>query len=178
MDEYRHQALYRETQRFGQAWIVLIVGGIAAMMWFAAFQQFVIGKPFGDNPAPDIVLVITLGIFGILFPVFFFTMKLVTEVREDGIYVKFFGFHRKWHRFGFEDMERCWARTYSPLLEYGGWGIRIGKKGRAYNVSGKQGIQIVFREGKRLLIGTQNPEQFITTVYSYAQHLQGTGEPT
>lgn len=178
MEEYRSQPLFREVQRFGQVWIVMIVGGIAVLMWWAAIQQLVLKQPFGDRPAPDVVLVISVAVFGVLFPVFFLSVRLVTEVREDGIYVKYHGFHRKWHRFGFEDMERCYARTYRPLLEYGGWGIRMGRKGKAYNVGGREGIQIVFRDGKRLLIGTRKPEQFISTVYSRAQHLQGTREET
>lgn len=42
-------------------------------------------------------------------------------------------------------------------MDYGGWGLRLGffGKGRAYNISGNIGMQIVFKDGKKLLIGTQ-----------------------
>jgi hypothetical protein len=40
-------------------------------------------------------------------------------------------------------------------MEYGGWGIKYGKMGKAYNVSGNRGVQLEFTDGKRLLIGSQ-----------------------
>jgi hypothetical protein len=44
------------------------------------------------------------------------------------------------------------------LTEYGGWGIKGTKHDRAFNISGKQGIQLEFKDGNRLLIGTQKPQ--------------------
>jgi hypothetical protein len=56
-------------------------------------------------------------------------------------------------------LESCSVRTYSPLGEYGGWGIKygLGGAGKVYNVRGNQGLQLVFKDGSRLLIGTQKP---------------------
>ena len=47
------------------------------------------------------------------------------------------------------------------MMEYGGYGMRSGsrKYGKAYNVSGKTGLQLYLSNGKKLLIGTQNPRQ-------------------
>lgn len=39
--------------------------------------------------------------------------------------------------------------------DYGGWGIRYGRKGKAFNVFGSRGLQLEFTNGKRLLIGSQ-----------------------
>jgi hypothetical protein len=39
-------------------------------------------------------------------------------------------------------------------LRYG-----LSAKGKAYNVSGNQGIQLVFKDGNSLLIGTQKPNE-------------------
>jgi TATA-box binding protein (TBP) (component of TFIID and TFIIIB) len=47
------------------------------------------------------------------------------------------------------------------MLEYGGWGIRCGWHGKkVYNISGNRGVQLVFKNGKRLLIGSQKPDDF------------------
>ena len=53
-------------------------------------------------------------------------------------------------------MEQCYVRKYSPLREYGGWGVRgsFGKN-KAYNVKGNQGIQIELKKGGKVLVGTQ-----------------------
>jgi hypothetical protein len=45
------------------------------------------------------------------------------------------------------------------LWEYGGWGIRYSWNGIAYNTKGNMGLQIVMNTGKRILIGTQKPEE-------------------
>ncbi len=38
-------------------------------------------------------------------------------------------------------------------------GIRYGPKGTAYNVSGKIGLQLELKNGKKILIGTRKPEE-------------------
>jgi hypothetical protein len=43
-------------------------------------------------------------------------------------------------------------------MEYGGWGIRYGRKGRAYNVSGNMGLDLTLKPSKSFLIGTQTPD--------------------
>ena len=55
-----------------------------------------------------------------------------------------------------KDIEECYVRQYSPLREYGCWGIRFGLNGKAYNVKGNKGIQVKLKSGKKILFGTQN----------------------
>jgi hypothetical protein len=47
------------------------------------------------------------------------------------------------------------AVAYQPLLEYGGWGIRLGRRGWAYTISGNRGVQIALKDGKSFLLGSQ-----------------------
>ena len=61
-------------------------------------------------------------------------------------------------------------RTYSPITEYGGWGIKWGSGGKAYNVSGNRGVQQEFTDGKRLLIGSQKPEQLDSAIAQYLKN--------
>jgi hypothetical protein len=97
----------------------------------------------------------------------FWVLKLETEVRPDGLYVRYFPFHIHFKRFGAEDFSEYYARTYRPIREYGGWGIRCSfGKGKAYNVSGNKGVQLVFKSGKRLLIGSQRDEELEEAIRS------------
>jgi TATA-box binding protein (TBP) (component of TFIID and TFIIIB) len=43
--------------------------------------------------------------------------------------------------------------------------------GKAYNVSGNQGVQLFFTNGKKLLIGTQKPEE-ITAILKQINQLK------
>lgn len=88
----------------------------------------------------------------------FLIFRLDSEVRPDGVYVRFFPLATKLKRYGWEEIDKAYIRTYSPLREYGGWGVRYGAKGKALNVSGNQGLQLELKNNKRLLIGTRRPE--------------------
>ena len=59
--------VYAEEQRFRQIWILILVGFIAILSWYSFLLQIVFGEPFGTNPAPDILVLILLVIFGILY---------------------------------------------------------------------------------------------------------------
>lgn len=51
------------------------------------------------------------------------------------------------------------VRQYRPLRDYGGWGIRLGPAGTAWNAHGDQGVQLVLTSGKRVLIGSQQADE-------------------
>lgn len=151
--------LYREIQYFRQFWVWILLIAVSAIAIWSMIQQVLLGKPFGSNPAPDAVLVIILIVFGFGFPYVFYKMNLAIEVRSDGIYYRFFPFHLSFHKIALEDIKRFKVRTYRPIREYGGWGIRYGGKGKAYNVSGNRGVQLELSNGKQLLFGSQHPEE-------------------
>lgn len=156
--------LFREEQKFNQTWVLIVVFVPVVLAWYAAIQQLILDKPFGSNPAPDTVLWIIWAVFGIAFPLFFFSVKLSTEVRYDGVYIRFFPFHREFRTLPFEAMKKYEVREYSPFKEYGGYGIRYGKSGKAYNVSGKRGVQLELVSGRKILIGSQKPDDLAEAI--------------
>ena len=159
--ERREEPLMREVQYFRQPWLWGLVVLLAAFSWYSFIVQIAMHRPVGDNPAPDLVVVLVWLTLGLGVVVFFWRARLITEVRSDGLYVRFVPFHRRPRRLPFARMVRFEACTYRPLREYGGWGIRYGKRGKAYNVSGNRGVQLEFTDGKRLLIGSQQPEMVV-----------------
>jgi len=113
---------------------------------------------------------LTAVVCGILVPagigLLIWVARLDTEVRQDGLYIRYVPFHRHFKRLHVEDLSEYRARTYRPILEYGGWGIRCGWKGRAYNASGNRGVQLVFRDGRRVLIGSSRPSELEVAIRS------------
>ncbi len=155
---------FREVQQFRQPWLwtLLILLTLAAIVCFGygMIKQLLFGYPWGSRPLPNGALAIVGPLFIILMigiSFLFLKMKLITEVRDDGLYIHFFPLLRQHIRF--ENIENCEVRSYSPIKEYGGWGIRYGLKGKAYNVSGNHGVQLKLAGDKRLLIGSQRPEE-------------------
>jgi hypothetical protein len=122
-------------------------------------------------PQTDSAVYVSFGI-GILLPVLFWQMKLTTRITAEGIYVRFFPFHFKEKFFAWDTLSASYVRTYSPLMEYGGWGIKYSFKGNGlvYNTSGNVGLQLYFKEGDPILIGTQKGEE-IKQVLAALGHL-------
>jgi hypothetical protein len=85
----------------------------------------------------------------------FFLLQLRIKVSEEGLHYQFFPFHFKSHTIKLEDIEKFKAMEYSPLKEYGGWGIKYGFKGKAYNVSGNKGVKIFLNNGTNIMFGSQ-----------------------
>lgn len=157
--------LYKESQHFRQLWLWILLGGINLFFLYGVVQQVVFGLPFGNNPAPDGGL-ITMTLLLLALSFFFAIMRLDTEIREDGIYYRFYPLQRKFRSVEWAMIQRAFVRAYSPIREYGGWGIRLGVfgSGRAMNVRGNQGLQLVLKNNKKLLIGTQHPYEVQNTL--------------
>jgi len=160
MTEKDDEILYSEEQRFTQWWLWLILLGVNGELLYGFFQQVIEGEPFGNKPMGNTELLIVQGII-LLLTVLFFNFRLETRIKKDGIYVRFFPFHLSFIHFKWEKVAESFVRRYNPILEYGGWGLRFGffGKGKAYNISGNKGIQLVFTNGRKLLIGTKKPEE-------------------
>jgi hypothetical protein len=147
---------FKETQRFTQWWLWLIL----IFSWGSMIYAFVSEKP---------VLNFTNIISGVIMcalPILFWQMRLITRITVEGIYVRFIPFHFKDQFYPWDSIESAQVRTYSPLKEYGGWGIKYGfnGQGKVYNVSGNEGLQLVFKSGEKLLIGTQKPAEIQAAV--------------
>ena len=147
---------FREEQVFRQWWIWLLIGLVAALQWWGFVQQIVLGQPWGDNPAPDWMMVLLWLLIGIGLPLFFVYLKLVITVTDEAIVIHYRPLTRRTIQIA--DVAHVEARTYSPLREYGGWGIRgLGSK-KAYNVSGDRGVELTLEDGRKVLIGSQRAD--------------------
>ena len=162
---------FLEVQQFRQKWlqIILIAVSLFLILFFGygMIQQLGMGHPWGSRPMSNMALAIVgpiMILMGIGLSLLFYKMRLFTEVREDGIYINFVPLSRQ--TVLFENIVSCEVRTYRPIREYGGWGIRYGRAGKAYNVSGNRGVQLRLSNGKGLLIGSQRPEELAQAIQS------------
>lgn len=149
---------FHETQRFRQWWVwaLFIVAIILPFNreWLKAHVSFLQRVPItGLHIIPMTILAAVM--------ILFLLVKLETGLDEAGVYYRFFPLQLKTRHRLWNEINRAYIRTYSPIIEYGGWGFRIGLfgKGGALNISGKIGLQLEFKDGKRLLLGTNNRKE-------------------
>ena len=137
---------FHEEQRFGPwVWAVLVI--VAVPVTIAA-----LGLAGRDPAALAAILVGPLVVAGVT--ALLAMAKLVTDVDERGIHVSF---HLLWptRHIPFDDVQRAHATEYSPLVDYGGWGVRLSWRGWAFNTGGAEGVLVETKSGKRIMIGSR-----------------------
>jgi len=157
--------VFEEEQRFRQVWLMVLLG-------FSLLVPvgLIINEYIKDNTSmtTNEFLGSLIGIIASVLLIFIF--KLSTRIDEKGIHYQFFPFHFSMKTLLWSEITKAEVRTYDPIGEYGGWGLRYSfnkKKGNAVNVSGDIGIQLTLKNGKKLLIGTQNKEAVSRVLKTY-----------
>lgn len=151
------QTFYKKTQT---GWLIILIF-IPVLVFFAGvlYYQEVLGKPFGNNPAPSWVYLGFFMLFLILLGVF---ATLTVTGFHDHLEIKFgIGLIRK--KFLYKDIKSCSVQK-NPFFY--GWGVRSIPGGWLYNISGSWSVQLDMKSGKMYRVGTAEPqklEQFIKT---------------
>jgi hypothetical protein len=150
---------FREVQRFRQWWLWAIIG-LAVLIPAGILVYQLTGNSSVRYEPPGNAggfIGITLIVLVILL---FLSIRLETIVDNAGITYRFFPVHLKQRHIPWPEVAAAYVRKYRPIGEYGGWGIRYGfGSGTALNISGNRGLQIVFKDGKKMLFGTRKPEE-------------------
>jgi hypothetical protein len=133
-----------------------------SMIWFAiagllvTFLALVLNFSANDDDWTGI-LILSIVILSIVPLLLLASIHL--RIEKEGIYIRYFPFHFKPLFFNWSEIDYFELRKYNPLNEYGGWGIKGTKKNRAYNVSGDMGLQLTLKSGRKILVGTVNPQK-------------------
>jgi hypothetical protein len=58
------------------------------------------------------------------------------------------------------------VHSFSPLQDFGGYGIRFNREMRAYYLQGDRGVKITARDGNKYLIGSDHPQHLAAVIDS------------
>lgn len=160
--------VFKEVQHFDQWWLwVLLIAALVVAVNPLIFEYTATMQSRSNLTSIATSVLIILA----LFISFWFLFKLETRIDEKGISFRFLPFHRKARIRSWDKIKSIAVRKYHPIREYGGWGYRIGlRKKRALNVKGNMGIQIVYKNGRHLLLGTQRPREVEAILKTYVQN--------
>jgi len=169
--------VFKEEQRFNQWWLIALFVLVYAKIGYDLVLLF---KDNTKVNTDALTALIFSGVIIILVTILIFSITLKIRIDEKGVSYKFYPFHFKAKNIPWNRLEECSVRKYSPILEYGGWGLRgmvrlklfgIGEKGRAYNIKGNIGIQMVLKDGSKILLGTQKMGQAKDVIKNYSYNL-------
>jgi hypothetical protein len=149
--------LFHEAQPFRQWHAMLVLAMPPAGLILIAIRQLVWHHPFGTPPVSN-GGILFLTVLSLLVYVRLITVRLVTDLRAAEIAVGLRGLWRK-RRIPLDQVRRARAVEYDPIRDFGGYGFRSGRRGQAYIARGNRGVELELRDGRKVLIGSQDPER-------------------
>lgn len=161
--------LFAETQRFsrGWSWFFLMIAVFAVLLPFGygIYSQEILKVPFGDNPMSTTGLIVfgsVLLIVMVLVLFYFIRSRMETKITKSGVEVLFPPLLNKAKKITADEIQKFEVRNYNAIWEFGGYGIKSRfQKGLAYIVSGNVGLQLYLKNGKKILIGTQQKQSVV-----------------
>ena len=148
---------FEEEQHFART---LLNALFIMMVLFVAIMWFALGTENNEGRQAVFATVI----FSILFMAFFYTLKLTTQVTGEGVRLR--TLYVVTRLIPFDDIASAEDVHYRPIRDYGGWGIRFGRNGMAYNMRGDRGVKLTLKNGKQVLIGSQRSAELATAIDS------------
>lgn len=162
--------IFKERQRFTQTWLIALMVISSMVPFFILIKEYV-----KENSSLSLSELLTALFVILLASGLIFLFRLDTRIDEKGIHYKFFPFHRKTRLIKWSEITSLEVRNYDPITEYGGWGLKAGwgrKNGDAINVSGTIGLQLILKNNKKLLIGTQRKDDIERVIATYKQNIK------
>ncbi|MBK9734152.1 MAG: hypothetical protein IPO92_03980 [Saprospiraceae bacterium] len=142
--------IFKERQRLDAIWPISLVAIVVVCNYIYYFvfhntDMDIFFNTFG-------IALIGAGLLSIL--------KLDFIITNYDIRFKFFPFHFKWQIIPWLDILSVHLRNYNALTEFYGRGIKSSLiSGKAYSISGNEGLQIILKNGKKILLGTHKTEE-------------------
>ena len=166
----REPLLYSEVQALRQWHTRILLAFPPAAMLFIALRQMVWHKPWGNPPMSNGGLIfLTVLLLAVYFRLI--TVKLVTELGPRELTV---GLHGLWkqRRIPLEQIHSAAVVTYDALADFGGYGIRSGRRGAGYIARGNQAVELTLANGRKVLIGSQKPVELARKITEQRKQVQ------
>lgn len=159
--------IFIEEQKFTQSWLFIGLAIAFAVVTIPIVKDW-------DNISQGSFGEMLNDLGGVLVILFVFALfnffKLKTRIDEKGVYYQYLPFHFSYRFLPWNMIAKCYVRNYDAIFEYGGWGLKFSfrkSKGKSFTVKGDIGLQLLLKNGKHLLIGTQKKEEIQRTIETY-----------
>ncbi|WP_410509585.1 DUF6141 family protein [Methanosarcina hadiensis] len=131
----------------------------ALILWYIEIYSLFFGKPSGLQNIPDLYLLAIWFVFGVFFPLLFYSIKHVTEVRRDGVYIRLIPLHPSFKKIPIYVIEECKIQAYEPFT---------GKDLVDNPPSRRANFVVILKliTGKRVVISSKNPKELHQAIMS------------
>jgi hypothetical protein len=148
--------VFREVQRFPLRRIALALASPPCFLLGLLIWQVILGHTWGKHPMSNgDVIGWTVFLWLIYFRLI--TVRLVTEVRKGALIVRLGGLWRL-RRITLDRIKKVETIAHDIARDYGGYGIRSTREGKAYVAGGGRGVRVTLA-GEKLVVGSQRPDE-------------------
>lgn len=147
--------VFNEAQSYRGTWVMYLIL-LVELPTIVLLLVFFLKED--DKSEMGIALIVVIGSLFIIL-LFLSTLKLETRIDDLGISFRYFPFIRKWRKIEKDQILSVKVINYSPVMDYGGWGLKGNKTTKAYSILGDEGILIDTGEKKRIMIGTSKTKE-------------------
>lgn len=163
-------------ERSGWAlWVHCLVG--LTFLAAAIPLFFLVTGGVGDEPGQMSFSGAMVGIaVGLLIPgmIYGFFGQLRTRVSDTGLDVRWGFLEVLRKKIPFSEITNAEAVTYSPLGQFGGWGIRYGgSKKKAWTIRGNKALVLTLTDGTKFYLGSDRPERILSWITPAMKRSQG-----
>jgi hypothetical protein len=151
------RAVFREVQHFPLRRIAVALASPPCFMLGLLIWQVVLGHTWGKHPMSN-ADVIGWTVFLWLIYLRLITVRLVTEVRQGELIVRMRGLWRL-RRVPLDHIQSVETITHDITRDYGGYGIRTIRGGKAYVARGDRGVRVTLTGGEKVVVGSQRPDE-------------------
>lgn len=157
----------RLEERTGWAWWVnlLFLGLFWGVPLFTILPEALGGGTGDMSPAVATILLLSLASLPIL--IYGFLGQLRVRVTDQGVEAAWGLMEVFKKSFPYADIVRAEAVTYSPIREFGGWGIRFGfGNKKAWTTRGNRALVLHLKDGSRFYLSSEKPERLVVGIQS------------
>jgi hypothetical protein len=149
--------VFREVQRFPLRRIALALVSPPCFMLGLLIWQVILGHPWGKHSMSNgDVIGWTVFLWLIYFRLI--TVRLVTEVRQGELIIAMRGLWRL-RRVPLDRIQSVETITHDIARDYGGYGFRSTRRGKAYVANGGRGVRVTLAGCEKLVVGSQRPDE-------------------
>jgi hypothetical protein len=149
--------IFREVQNLRNHIFLIFVLYPAVLLWYIEIHSLFFGKPIGVMNIPDSYLLGLWVIFGVFFPSILYFTKYITEVRDDGVYIRLVPINLSFKKIPFYLVEDCKIQSYDSLKGKGNTDSTISKKVNMV-------VSLKLISGEKMLISSRKPEELCKAI--------------
>jgi hypothetical protein len=163
-----NRVYFEETQTFRQSrwiWMVMVISLLAAILPIldGVYWQLFRGQPWGNKPMSDsgllglfvFILLTSIGCITLLISV-----RLEVKVDSEGVHYCYVPIKPRWQHFSKDQIESYSLEKQYKLIHSGfGFSHNRLNRTRRIRIRGGNHLFLVLRNGEKLLLGTQKPDE-------------------